>query len=376
MPRRILIVDDDPSFRRLLSELLADTCQLAVAGSAEEALEKTQLFTPDLALVDVSMPGMDGHELCRRLRSTWFGEQMQIVVVSGQSSPEEQSRAFSAGADDYVVKPINPLEFRSRVNLHFRLTDAVHSPATRESSAPRLSDAQANEIIATQDVAVFTLARVAESRDQETGEHLVRMRAYCRILAEELSRAGPYASRIDRDFLDQLYRSSPLHDIGKVGISDEILLKPGLLSTDEFERIKQHTVIGANILDQAVLRLPGGSFLAMAAMIARFHHEKYDGSGYPAGLVGQEIPLPARIVAVADVFDALTSARPYKEPYGPLVAKEMIEIEAGRHFDPAIVEALTRCFEKLLAVREENNDPLPTAVGAASFAEYGVADLL
>lgn len=212
------------------------------------------------------------------------------------------------------------------------------------------------------------MAAIAEFRDEDTGEHLLRMRDYTHILAEQLSRESPYADQISPQFLSDLCRSSLLHDIGKVGISDAILLKPGRLTPEEFETMKRHTVMGANILDRAAIGLPGGGFLAMAAVIARFHHERFDGTGYLAGLIGEEIPLPARIVALADVYDALTSPRPYKPPYSAVDAKAMIERESGRHFDPVIVEAFRVRFDDFRRVRERN-DAQPVALGAVSFQQ-------
>ncbi len=201
------------------------------------------------------------------------------------------------------------------------------------------------------------------------------MSAYSRIIAEQLSKSGPYASQIDEKYIDTLYRSAPLHDIGKVAIGDSILLKPGKLTKDEFERMKQHAMIGANILEQAVFHSSSGTFLAMAAVIARAHHERFNGTGYPAGLVGMEIPLCARIVALADVFDALTSQRPYKEPFPADVARQMIIEESGKHFDPVIVEAFLARFDECIAMRSRLNDRTPVALGAMSFMSGNEVDL-
>ncbi len=207
---------------------------------------------------------------------------------------------------------------------------------------------KSRELAATRDVAVYTIAKVAESRDPETGQHLERIRAYSQILALELQKEPVYARVIDRAFLENLYRSSPLHDIGKVGISDEILLKPGEFTVEEYESMKQHTLIGVNILEDAIGHHRDARFMEMAAVIARCHHERFDGQGYPAGLSGAAIPLAARIVAVADVFDALASERPYKQAYSPHEARKIIENESGRQFDPAVVEAFKRRFADFL----------------------------
>ncbi len=378
MSRKILIVDDCDAIRRLLVKFLTDQYELATAASGEEALLLSASFEPDIVLLDIMMPGLDGHETCRQLKTLMpAGKVPHVIMVSANSSRQEQLIAFQAGADDYVVKPVDQHELRSRVELHFRLRDAQANVAGLRSEIDshvtdlkQLAEHRTQEIVATQDVTVFTLARVAESRDETTGQHLQRMRSYSQILAEHLSLKGPYRDQIDRDFLDDLYRSSPLHDIGKVAVSDAILLKPGLLTREEFETIKMHTVAGANILDEAVYRSHSGGFLAMAAVIARFHHERFDGSGYPAGLAGQRIPLPARIVAVADVFDALTSSRPYKPAYGTDTAREIIEDESGKHFDPAIVCAFQECYDELVRVRAENKDETPVVVGAMSFKEH------
>jgi putative two-component system response regulator len=353
---------------------------LATAETGEDALRINETFQADLVLLDIVMPGIDGCETCRLLKSQEHGQRPQVMMVSARSSESEQLRAFEAGADDYLVKPFDPYELDSRIRVHFRLADAMQQVVQVRNEAEdyqcqlqRLASKRVEDLSATQDVAVLTLAEIAESRDQGTGQHLRRMRSYAQILAHQLQENSPHSAEIDDDFLRDLYRSSPLHDIGKVGISDAILLKPGPLTKEEFEIIKQHTIIGANILDQAVFLPPGGSFLAMASIIARFHHERYDGTGYPAGLSGEEIPLAARIVAVADVYDAVTSARPYKPAYPVARARQIIEEESGKHFDPAVVEAFRTCFNRFVQVGESLRDQVPLAHGAMAFKEHDQA---
>ena len=214
---------------------------------------------------------------------------------------------------------------------------------------------------------VTALTKVAELRDTETGEHLVRMRCYAQIVAQELGRDGPYADQIDERFLEDIYRASPLHDIGKVGISDAILLKPARLTEDEFETMKRHTTIGANVLDRMANDAPGVSFLGMAAVVARFHHERFDGSGYPVGLRGTEIPLAARIVALADAYDAITSIRPYKAPQPAAIARRLIQQDSGSHFDPVIVAAFLRQSDAFEHILERIQDPAPVVTGCDSF---------
>jgi len=208
------------------------------------------------------------------------------------------------------------------------------------------------EVVGTRDLTMFALAQLADSRDPETGEHLLRMRAYAQRLAENLAQQGPYTAEIDAKFLSDFFRSTPLHDIGKVGIPDQILLKPGPLTKEEFEIMKRHTVIGAEALEKAASHSNFGGFLLVAAQIARSHHERFDGKGYPDGLLGYQIPLCARITAVADVFDALTSARVYKDAMEAEDARGLIEREAGSHFDPAVVDAFRVCYSQLLDIKD------------------------
>jgi putative two-component system response regulator len=368
--RKILIVDDDVTILRLLGHLFENEYDLAKASTGEQAQAMLADFHPDLVMLDIMMPGIDGYETCRRIRLHPCGRGLQVIMVSAKSSREEQDQAYASGADDYVVKPFNPHELRCRVGLHFRLRDALDAIAVSGGDgsihvdASRHPDDFPGRFLAhAHDVTATALTTVAGLRDTETGAHLVRMRSYTQILAEELGRNGPYAQQIDEHFLEDLYRASPLHDIGKVGICDAILLKPARLTPDEFETMKRHTTIGANILDRVVIGAPGVSFLSMAAGIARFHHERFDGRGYPLGLSGTEIPLPARIVAIADAYDAITSFRPYKAPQPPAAARELIQQDSASHFDPVVVKAFQRRFDTLVRVQKQTQARPPTVSG-------------
>ena len=359
--KKVLIVDDDDATRRLLKTLLEEEYAVAEASSGEQALATLPRFAADLVLLDIAMPGIDGHETCRRIRSNPASRGIQVLMVSGRSSREEQTRAYAAGADDYLVKPFDPHGLCSRIRLNFRLRGALDIIARTGADEYYLGSIGAAEtrrryMAHVHDVTVTALTRVAELRDRETGEHLVRMRCYAQIIAEELGREGPYADQIDEQFLEDMHRSSPLHDIGKVGINDAILLKPARLTPDEFETMKQHTTIGANILERVACDAPDAGFLNMAAGVARFHHERFDGCGYPAGLRGTEIPLAARIVALADAYDAMTSIRPYKAPQSPTTARETVQRDSGSHFDPVVVAAFLRSFDHLLDVRQPAHD--------------------
>jgi putative two-component system response regulator len=343
---RIMIVDDSAVNVEILQHLLRDDYELAVALSGEECLAKMPEFSPDLVLLDIMMPGIDGYEVCRRIKGSPVGPFTQIILVSGKAMKDDRLKGFEAGADDYVTKPFDHEELLARLRIHFRLretTAALWKANNRlqdfNGELRHLVQERTAEIAATRDVTVFALAKLAESRDPETGEHLDRMSNYSRILAEQLSREGPYTALLTPQKVDEIYSSSALHDIGKVGIPDAVLLKPGRLTQSEFEIMKRHCEIGAQALERAVQHGHGGDFLKTAVDIARYHHERFDGSGYPHGLSGRAIPLSARIVALADVYDALTSARVYKAACDPEAARRIIEEEEGRHFDPAVVAA-------------------------------------
>ncbi len=346
-----------------------------------------------LAFIDVRMPpGLDGMETVER--ATRLDPDLQMVLCTAYADYTAEQIFGRIGTTDrllFLRKPFDAIaaQFltialtekwrltRQVANLvktqqnHITNLDRVVDLVALEKQALDSSNmeltAQSDElsrrlqqitveILGTRDVAVFALAQLAESRDPETGEHLVRMRNYAQILAEHLSHDSPYARDIDAKFLEDLFRSTPLHDIGKVGIPDHILLKPGRLTHDEFEIMKQHTEIGAIALERAVSKTPFGSFLCMAADIARHHHERADGKGYPLGLMGQQIPIPARLAAVADVFDALTSKRVYKDEIAVDEARSMIEEQSGTQFDPVMVDAFRECFDDLVRAKAASDD--------------------
>lgn len=369
---RILIVDDSEINREILRTLLAGSFELEEAADGEECLAKLPRFAPDVVLLDVMMPGLSGYDVCRRIKTSPVGEFTQVMLVSGKASAAERLEGFEAGADDYVVKPFNHDEFLARIHVQFRLRNALarlweSDARLREfnSELERLVDQRTREVVAMRDLTIFALAKLAECRDPETGAHLERMRCYSQILADQLRQQGPYTHLVDEEFVEDIYRSSPLHDIGKVGIPDAILLKPGRLTAEEFEMMKRHAVIGAETLEEAARQSGGcGKFLKMAIEIARHHHERFDGSGYPDGLAGQQIPLSARIVSLADVYDALTSRRVYKEAFASDTTTGIIEAGAGTQFDPAVVEAFRAREDDFRAVRDqvETDDATPALV--------------
>lgn len=363
MLHRILIVDDSPLTQCELRELLEASYDVAFADSVQACQEIVDQFQPHLILLDLQLPDGNGADLCAELRRRKSCQLTQILIFSSTHDPAKRLAVFNSGAVDFVPKNINRFELLAKIRVHLQLQDAINRAEDAEGKLQeysheleRIADSRAQAIEATQDVAVFALAKLADSRDTETGEHLVRMRAYSQILAERLHEDGLYEDEIDEAFLSDLYRSSPLHDIGKVGISDAILLKPGRLTPEEYEEMKRHAEIGARTLEEVACSSPKGGFFRMAAQVARHHHERWDGTGYPAGLKGRDIPLCARIVAVADVFDALTSKRVYKEACSTQEAFDMIVSASGKHFDPTVVKAFVACFDKFKVIAERRGN--------------------
>jgi putative two-component system response regulator len=370
MKPKVLIVDDSPINLKILEQLLKTDYDLVRAASGEECLLRVRDSAPDLVLLDIMMPGIDGYETCRRIKSGPLGEFTPVILVSVKASTAERLQGYAAGADDYVVKPFDHAELLAKVRIHFRLRSAMEGLWTANSRMRQFNEEleqivqqRTSEIVGTRDVAVFALAKLAESRDPETGEHLERMRNYCRVLAAELCASGAYDHAVDEEFVDTIYQSSPLHDIGKVGIPDAILLKPGRLTEEEFEIMKRHATIGAEALQEAMRHSQSGGFLSMAIQISRHHHERFDGRGYPDKLAGQDIPLAARICALADVYDALTSVRVYKPAFAPEVARRMIEEEEGRHFDPVVVAAFRARYDEFLQTLYATHPEMAAAEG-------------
>lgn len=319
-------------------DLQVVVCTTCPAGASAEMLEKL---------------GKSGRLLILKQPFDPIEVRLLAATLSEKWNASYQSREDMCNLEEWAVDAERVLDVLQR---SYDELEASHLSATiHATELARLVQQRTVEALAARDVAVLMLAKLAESRDPETGEHLERMRAYTKILGEYLTQDGPYTEQTAPGFLADLCRSSPLHDIGKVGIPDAILLKPGPLTFQEFEVMKRHTVIGADALQQASKRADCGMFLEMAARISRSHHERFDGSGYPDGLSGPAIPLEARIVALADVFDALTSARVYKDAMDPEVARLLIEKQEEGHFDPAVLEAFNACYDDFLKVHADSH---------------------
>jgi putative two-component system response regulator len=302
------------------------------------------------------MPEMDGYEMCRRLKEDSRLKDIPVIFLSALSETADKIKAFGAGGVDYVTKPFHFEEVRARVETHLRLHRLQQEVEGHNLRLQQLVQAQVKEICDSQMAAIFALSNLAESRDGDTGKHLERIQVFCRLLAEQMSLQPRYQARFSPGYVENLFHASPMHDIGKVGIADEVLCKPGPLTAEEFEVMKQHSLIGARTLEAARSKYPKNAFINMGIAIARSHHEKWQGGGYPDGLMGEDIPLCARIMAVADCYDALRSPRCYKPPLPHEKAKTIILEECGRQFDPSVVEAFDQTQTRFQEIREAMND--------------------
>ncbi len=332
----ILVVDDAPENIELLNLVLGSTYNIKVALNGEKALEiaSNPADLPDLILLDVMMPGMDGYEVCRQLKTSSLTYKIPVIFVSALNDAQDESKGFEMGAVDYITKPISTPIVRARVKTHLGLYDQNRLLEDRVRE-------RTEELAHAQNVTYIGFAALAEFRDYETGAHLIRTQQYVRILAQYLSMHPRFQGYLGSEEINLLSKSAPLHDIGKIAVPDRILLKPGKLTPHEFEEMKKHTTYGRNAIAQAELALGNlkNSFLRVAREIAYTHHEKWDGSGYPQGLSGNDIPISGRLMALADIYDALISKRVYKDAIPHETAVEIIENERGKQLDPDVVEA-------------------------------------
>ena len=358
-PRRtVLAVDDTPANLNLLSQLLGKHYRVQLAVSGAKALELAQRRPPDIIVLDVMMPEMDGYDACRRLKADPRTRDVPVLFLTALSGPDDETRAFEAGGADFIAKPFTPATLLARVRTHLELKAWQDTLRDRNAWLQGELDARLDEVEQLRDTTLFVMVALAEFRDSDTGNHVRRTQEYVRALAQWLVQAGGAPPGFDAAHIDALAKAAPLHDIGKVAIADRILLKPGPLTAEEWAVMKTHTVQGADLLQRAVRRLGdrAGALLNYGIEIARHHHEKWDGSGYPDGLAGEAIPLSARLMAVADVYDALISRRPYKEPMSHAEALDRVELGCGTHFDPALVRALLEVQPRLIAIAEQWQD--------------------
>lgn len=356
MTSKLLIVDDEPLNINVLVELFRSQYKLAVAKNGEQALQRVSDDPPpDLILLDVMMPGMDGYEVLRRLKAQ--GSDIPVIFVTAMGEASDEQKGLELGAVDYVTKPISPPIVAARVRNHLELARARQFLKGQNAQLEAAVQERTRELRLTQDVTIQALASLAETRDNETGAHIHRTQLYVRILAVALRAHPRYASLLTDEMIELLTKSAPLHDIGKVGVPDAVLLKPGRLTDEEFAIMQRHPTLGRDALQRAEDSLGGSnSFLHVAREIAFSHHERWNGQGYPAGLAGEEIPLAGRIMAVADVYDALISKRCYKEAYTHDEAVRIICEGRGQHFDPELVDVFLECAEQIRAVAASLHD--------------------
>jgi putative two-component system response regulator len=340
----ILAVDDAAENLQLMTVLLKDKYRVRAANSGERALKI--VGTPhlaDLILLDVDMTGIDGYETCRQLKADAATRDIPVIFITARSDVQDEQRGFDVGAVDYITKPISPPILLARVNTH--LTNKAAKDYLRDKNAFLELEVtrRMREISMIQDVTIMAMGSLAETRDNETGNHIRRTQNYVRALAVALKEHPRFKEALSDEMIELLYKSAPLHDIGKIGIPDHILLKPGKLTPEEFEVMKTHTTLGRDAIAAAEGKIDAPvSFLRYAREIAYAHQEKWDGSGYPEGLSGDDIPLSARLMAVADVYDALISKRVYKPAFSHEEAVALIRKGAAQHFDPDIVEAFLK----------------------------------
>jgi putative two-component system response regulator len=329
----ILVVDDVPANLTLLTGMLKEkNYRVRPVPSGKLALKAVEHEAPDLILLDITMPEMDGFEVCLKLKQDKRFRDIPIIFISALTETLDKVKAFGSGGVDYVTKPFQFDEVAARVETHLKLRRyQTHLEDLVQEQIKEISDSQISTI--------FALSRLSESRDKETGKHLERVQIYCKMLAEKLSRQEPYNRVIDAIFINNIFNASPLHDIGKVASPDHVLLKSSRLTEEEFVIMKKHSLVGADTMEAVRQMYEKNAFINMGISIARSHHERWDGAGYPDRLKGEEIPLAARIMAIADVYDALRSNRCYKGPFSRDRSREIIEDGSGTQFDPALVEA-------------------------------------
>ncbi len=348
----ILIVDDTPANLSLLANLLKPSYDIRVANNGAKAIELAQIEPlPDAILLDVMMPNVDGWTVCEKLKAIKATTHIPILFLTAKNSLQDEEHGLNLGAVDFISKPISPPIVLARLRTHLQNREYQKLLEDKAGWLEMEVQKKLSMINRLQEASITVMVSLAEFRDECTGWHIKRTQEFVKALAQELATLHIFKNILTPDHIEKLFKSAPLHDIGKIAIPDHILLKPAKLTVDEFEVMKSHAKKGADMLGKAQQYTSDDSGYFQAAIeIAHYHHEKWDGSGYPANLVGEAIPLAARIMAIADVYDALTSARPYKYPFSHEVAYDMILDGSGTHFDPAVVSAFVKCRSRFVEI--------------------------
>lgn len=353
---KILIVDDTKENVDILVDSLIDNYEVYAALNGKDGLKLAQSIVPDLILLDIMMPGMSGYETIEKLKQNNITKDIPVIFISALNDISKKEKGFKLGAVDYITKPFEIIEVEERVKIHLKLVQASQFLINQNKILDRkvIQRTQENENL--RDAMIMLLASIAETRDPDTGKHILRTQQYIKLLAEELVDKGKCLDILTGKYMNLLFKTSPLHDLGKVGIRDDILLKPGPLTDDEFKIMKTHSKIGYLVLKKAENVVNDIEFLELAGEIAYTHHEKWDGSGYPRGLKGAEIPLSGRLMALADVYDALTSERVYKKALSHEKSKSIIISGSGKHFDPIIVDAFLNVEKHMEIISKKFKD--------------------
>jgi putative two-component system response regulator len=354
----VLIVDDDPDVVTVMRSLLSTRYRTLVAAGGEQAIAVALgPVTPDLILLDVMMPGVSGYDACRRLKADARTRDIPVIFLTALHEVKDEQAGFDVGAVDYIFKPISHAILLARIQTQLSLKRAADFLKDQNAFLEQEVTRRTRELRVIQDATIVAMASLAETRDNETGNHIRRTQHYVQALARRLRPMPRFGLLLDDATIDLLFKSAPLHDIGKVGIPDAILLKPGKLTPEEFEIMKTHTTLGrdAILAAEKLIDVPS-NFLHFAREIAHYHQEKWDGSGYPDGLAGEAIPLSARLMALADVYDALVSRRIYKPPFPHARSVEIIREGRGRHFDPDMVDAFLAIHREFQAIAEQFAD--------------------
>lgn len=357
--KTLLVVDDSPDNIVLLSSILRSDYRVKAALDGEAAIELAMSpEPPDLILLDIMMPRLNGFETCARLKSIAETKDIPVIFLTSKTEEEDERRGFEVGAVDFISRPISPPLVRARIATHLQLKAARDFLADRSEWLEKEVARRVRENKALQDVTMVALGSLAETRNNETGNHIMRTKSYIAELSKALRSKPSHEGLFMDGSMELIIKSAPLHDIGKVGIPDNILLKPGKLTDEEFEVMKTHTTLGKEAIEKAESLVEiDTSFLRFAREMAYTHHERWDGKGYPRGLAGAEIPISGRLMAIADVYDALISKRVYKEAMSFEEAKRIISEEAGSHFDPELVESFEMVVDTFEAIAKNWSDP-------------------
>lgn len=347
---KLLIVDDIlDNIKVAMNHLKPLGCEFIYATSGKQALERALIHHPDLILMDVMMPEMDGYETVIRLKQSAETASIPVIYLTAKIDPKDIARGFECGGVDYVTKPFSGAELLARVRTHLELR-------RYQNHLERLVSERTQEVEKLRNAVIEALGGMAEYRDPETGGHIKRTQHYVRELAQRLYEKGKFLMILNPEYIQTLFLSAPLHDIGKVGIRDHILLKPASLTPEEFEEMKRHTLIGEQAIAKLIHNAGECEFLSCALEIAGSHHERFDGSGYPRGLAGEAIPLSARIMALADVYDALVNKRVYKEAWSHERAMQVMRAGRGSHFDPQVFDTFLELEERFIEIYETFRD--------------------